>query len=39
VIEKIEKSIPIAEERKQYLLKGLLDIIPNIPLDQDPVDF
>ncbi len=38
-IEKIEKSIPIAEERKQYLLKGLLDIIPNIPLDQDPVDF
>jgi hypothetical protein len=38
-IEKIGKSIPIAEERKQYLLKGLLEIIPNIPLDQDPVDF
>jgi hypothetical protein len=39
LIEKIEKSIPNAEERKQYLLKGLLEIIPNIPLDQDPVDF
>jgi len=39
LIEKIEKSIPDAEERKQYLLKGLLEIIPNIPLDQDPVDF
>jgi len=39
LLEKIEKSIPEAEERKQYLLKGLLEIIPNIPLDQDPVDF
>lgn len=39
LIQKIEKSIPIAEDRKQYLLKGLLEIIPNIPLDQDPVDF
>jgi len=39
LLEQIEQSIPVAEERKQYLLKGLLDIIPNIPLDQDPVDF
>lgn len=39
LIEKIGKSIPEAEDRKQYLLKGLLEIIPNIPLDQDPVDF
>jgi len=39
LLEKIEKSIPFAEDRKQYLLKGLLEIIPNIPLDQDPVDF
>jgi len=39
LIASIEKSIPSTEERKQYLLKGLLDIIPNIPLDQDPVDF
>lgn len=39
LLEKIEKSIPLAEERKQYLLKGLLEIIPNIPLNQDPVDF
>lgn len=39
LIEKIEKSIPTSEDRKQYLLKGLLEIIPNIPLDQDPVDF
>jgi len=39
LLEKIENSIPQAEERKQYLLKGLLEIIPNIPLDQDPVDF
>ena len=39
LLEKIEKSIPEVEERKQYLLRGLLEIIPNIPLDQDPVDF
>lgn len=39
LLVKIEKSIPLAEDRKQYLLKGLLEIIPNIPLDQDPVDF
>lgn len=39
LIEEIEKSIPNSEGRKQYLLKGLLEIIPNIPLDQDPVDF
>ena len=39
LVSKIEKSLPFADERKQYLLKGLLEIIPNIPLDQDPVDF
>jgi hypothetical protein len=39
LLQKIENCIPAAEERKQYLLKGLLEIIPNIPLDQDPVDF
>jgi len=39
LIEQVEKSIPDAEVKKQYLLKGLLEIIPNIPLDQDPVDF
>jgi len=39
LIEEIEKCIPTSEDRKQYLLKGLLEIIPNIPLDQDPVDF
>lgn len=39
LLEKITKCLPNAEERKQYLLKGLLEIIPNIPLDQDPVDF
>ncbi len=39
LLGKIEKSIPNAEERKQYLLKGLLEIIPHIPIDQDPVDF
>lgn len=39
LLGKIEKCISTAEERKQYLLKGLLEIIPNIPLDQDPVDF
>jgi hypothetical protein len=37
--EKIEQSIQGAEERKQYLLRGMLEIIPNIPIDQDPVDF
>ncbi len=35
----IEKKLPDADERKQYLLKGMLDLIPNIPLDQDPVDY
>ena len=39
LIEKIGKRIPEAEDRRQYLLKGLLEIIPNIPPDQDPVDF
>jgi hypothetical protein len=39
IMEKIENNLPYAEERKQYLLKGMLEIIPNIPLDQDPVDF
>ncbi len=39
LLAEIEKSLPMAEDRKQYLLKGLLEIIPNIPLDQDPVDF
>jgi hypothetical protein len=39
LLSKIEKSLPLVEERKQYLLKGLLEIIPHIPLDQDPVDF
>lgn len=39
LLNKIDKSLPLAEERKQYLLKGLLEIIPNIPIDQDPVDF
>jgi hypothetical protein len=39
LIEKIAEGLGDAEERKQYLLKGLLEIIPNIPLDQDPVDF
>jgi hypothetical protein len=35
----IEKKLPGVDERKQYLLKGMLDLIPNIPLDQDPVDY
>ncbi len=39
LLSKIEKSLTTSEERKQYLLKGLLEIIPHIPLDQDPVDF
>jgi len=39
LIEQIVACLHHAEERKQYLLKGLLEIIPNIPLDQDPVDF
>lgn len=39
LIEKINASLPDADENKQHLLRGLLDIIPNIPLDQDPVDF
>ena len=39
LLSKIEKSLPSADERKHYLLKGLLEIIPNIPIDQDPVDF
>ncbi len=39
LIEKITNSLKDSDNRKQYLLKGLLEIIPNIPLDQDPVDF
>lgn len=39
LLGEIERSIGQTEERKQYLLKGLLEIIPNIPLDQDPVDY
>lgn len=39
MIERIEKRLPAADHRKQYLLKGMLDLIPNIPIDQDPVDF
>jgi hypothetical protein len=39
LMERIGQNLTTAEERKQYLLKGLLEIIPNIPLDQDPVDF
>jgi hypothetical protein len=39
LIGKIEKSIENAEDKKQNLLKALLEIIPNIPLNQDPVDF
>lgn len=37
--DKIKACLPDAMENKEYLLRGLLDIIPNIPLDQDPVDF
>jgi hypothetical protein len=37
--ERIEKIVPAADDRKQYLLKGMLELIPNIPIDQDPVDF
>ena len=37
--DKISASLPDAMENKEYLLRGLLEIIPNIPLDQDPVDF
>ena len=39
LVGEIERSIGHTEERKQYLLRGLLEIIPNIPLDQDPVDY
>lgn len=39
LMAKIGKSIQNADDKKQYLLKGMLDIIPNIPIDQDPVDF
>jgi hypothetical protein len=39
LMEKIENNLQNVEERKQYLLKGMLEIIPNIPIDQDPVDF
>lgn len=39
LLEKIETRLPAADARKQYLLKGMLDIIPNIPIDQDPVDY
>ena len=37
--DKISASLPGAMENKEYLLRGLLEIIPNIPLNQDPVDF
>jgi hypothetical protein len=39
LITAIEKRLSDSEERKKYLLKGMLDLIPNIPLDQDPVDY
>lgn len=39
LIDKLNACLPDAEENKMYLLKGLLEIIPHIPLDQDPVDF
>lgn len=39
LMAKIEKRIQNVDDKKQYLLKGMLDIIPNIPIDQDPVDF
>lgn len=39
LLAKIEKSIQNGDDKKQYLLKGMLDIIPHIPIDQDPVDF
>lgn len=39
LLDKINASLTDAGENKQHLLQGLLDIIPNIPLDQDPVDF
>ncbi len=39
LIETIGSKLMEVEERKQYLLRGMLEIIPNIPLDQDPVDF
>lgn len=39
LLAKIENALPNAEPDKLYLLKGLTEIIPNIPLDQDPVDF
>lgn len=39
LLEKIEKALPASDNSKEYLLKGLLEIIPNIPLNQDPVDF
>ncbi len=39
VMDKIGENLLKADDKKQYLLKGLLEIIPHIPLDQDPVDF
>ena len=33
LIDKINASLPDAEENKQHLLRGLLDIIPNIRLE------
>ena len=39
LMDKLNASLPDAEENKKYLLRGLLEIIPHIPLDQDPVDF
>ena len=39
VLEEIERHLPGADEKKLYLLKGMLELIPNIPLDQDQVDY
>jgi len=39
LLDQIGKGLQNTDERKHYLLKGMLEIIPNIPIDQDPVDF
>ncbi|MCE1198539.1 MAG: hypothetical protein LWW85_06185 [Marinilabiliales bacterium] len=39
LLERIKRSLQEGDERKIHLLNGLLEIIPVIPLDQDPVDF
>lgn len=39
LVAKVEASLRQADGQKQHLLKALLEIIPNIPLDQEPVDF